>query len=166
MSTQTVHRWKHEPAAADVAAIRRIVTATAAFSPEEIDIACELAEDRLARGAASGYEFVIAEVEGGMAGYACYGRTPGTERAYDLYWIAVDPARGRRGLGGEILDRVESAIDALGGAFMIAETSSTPPYAKARAFYERAGFRRLVEIDDFYRPGDNKIIFRKDIRHG
>ena len=157
-------QWRAAVRPSDVAEIRRIVTATAAFSPEEVGIACELAETRIEKGRESGYEFVFAGHGERIAGYACYGRTPGAEKAYDLYWIAVDPGAGRRGLGAEILKRVEDNVAKAGGAFLIAETSSTGPYAKARAFYEKTGFVKLVEIDDFYRPGDNKIIYRKDIR--
>jgi acetoin utilization deacetylase AcuC-like enzyme len=158
-------QWRSAVKPGDVAEIRRIVSATAAFSGEEIGIAGELAEERIEKGRASGYEFIFAAIGDRLLGYACFGRTPGAEKAYDLYWIAVDPAAGRAGLGAEILARTESAVAAAGGAFLIAETSSTAPYEKARSFYGKTGFRKLVEIADFYRPGDNKIIFRKDIGH-
>ena len=158
-------QWRAAVKPGDVAEIRRIVSATAAFSGEEIDIAGELAEERIEKGRASGYEFIFAASGDRLFGYACYGRTPGAEKAYDLYWIAVDPAAGRAGLGAELLARTEKAVAEAGGAFLIAETSSTAPYEKARAFYKKSGFANLVEITDFYRPGDNKIIFRKDVRH-
>jgi len=154
-------KWRSSVVPADVAEIRRIVMATNAFSGEEIDIAAELAEERIAKGRVSGYEFILATQNGKLAGYTCYGKTPGSERAYDLYWLAVDPDRQRSGLGHQILERTEAAIRKAGGAFMIAETSSTGAYDKARAFYERVGFEKLVEIKDFYRPGDNKVIYRK-----
>lgn len=155
-------KWRTSVLPADVAEIRRIVMATNAFSGEEIDIAAELAEERIAKGRASGYEFVLATQNGRLAGYACYGKTPGSDQAYDLYWLAVDPDRQRSGLGAQILERAEAGIRSAGGAFSIAETSSTAAYDKARAFYERVGFEKIVEIQDFYRPGDNKVIYRKN----
>ena len=155
--------WRAAVRLSDVAEIRRIVTATAAFSAEEVGIAGELAEERIAKGRASGYDFIFAGYGERLAGYSCYGRTPGTEKAYDLYWIAVDPDSGRKGLGADILARTEKAVAQLGGAFLVAETSSTAPYEKARAFYKKNDFKKLVQIADFYRPGDDKIIFRKDI---
>lgn len=45
--------------ASDVEAVKEIVTTTGFFHPEEIDIAIELVEERLAKGAASGYEFIF-----------------------------------------------------------------------------------------------------------
>ncbi len=155
--------WRQSVKPADPAEIRRLISATGAFSGEEITIAGELAEERIEKGRASGYEFIFATQGDRLAGYSCYGRTPGAERAYDLYWIAVDPAAGRSGLGAEILSRTEHAVAEAQGDFLIAETSSTAPYEKARAFYLKTGFKKLVEIADFYRPGDNKIIFRKDV---
>lgn len=158
--------WRTSARASDVEEIRRIVTAAAAFSAEEVDIACELVQERIEKGRASGYEFIFASRGGRLIGYTCYGRTPGTEKAYDLYWIAVDPGEGRSGLGAELLARTERAVFEAGGAFLIAETSSTAPYRHARNFYIKTGFEKLVEIDDFYRQGDNKVIYRKTIdRH-
>ncbi|TNE38992.1 MAG: GNAT family N-acetyltransferase [Alphaproteobacteria bacterium] len=154
-------KWRRTVVPADVAEIRRIVMAANAFSGEEIAIATELAEERIAKGPSSGYEFILASQNGKLAGYACYGKTPGSEQAYDLYWLAVDPDRQRSGLGHQILARVDKAVADAGGTFMIAETSSTSAYDKARAFYVRTGFEKLVEIRDFYRPGDNKVIYRK-----
>lgn len=166
LSKPSALQWRQSVKQSDPAEIRRLVSATNAFSGEEITIAGELAEERIEKGRASGYDFIFAAQGDKLAGYSCYGRIPGAEKAYDLYWIAVDPAAGRGGLGAEILARTEKAVAEAGGAFLIAETSSTPPYEKARAFYLKTGFKKLVEIADFYRPGDNKIIFRKDIGHG
>ena len=44
---------------------------------------------------------------------------------------------------------------------IIAETSSQPKYDKARLFYERLGFMEAARIRDFYRVGDDKIIYIK-----
>lgn len=155
--------WRHSVKASDVAEILRLVTATGVFSGEEVAIAGELAEERIERGRASGYEFVCAGVGDRLFGYACYGRTPGTEHAFDLYWIVTDPARQGTGLGQQLLQRTQEAVLRAGGALLIAETSSTASYARARKFYEEAGFVKLVDIADFYRPGDGKFIYRKDL---
>ena len=51
----------------------------------------ELVEERLAKGTASGYYFVLVDQEDRLAGYSCYGPIPGTVSSSDLYWIAVHP---------------------------------------------------------------------------
>lgn len=158
-------KWREYIRGEDVAEIRRLVVDAGVFSPEEIAIAEELAVERIEKGRASTYHFVIAQTAKRLTGYACFGKTPGTEKTFDLYWLVVDPNRQHQGLGRELLQRVETFIGASGGAILIAETSSMPPYEKARTFYRAAGFQVAAELRDFYRTGDNKLILRKEIIH-
>src|SRR5215471_10867694 len=53
--------WREAVTKADIEPIRSLVAGTAMFTPAEVDIAIELITERLAKGSASGYEFVIAE---------------------------------------------------------------------------------------------------------
>jgi acetoin utilization deacetylase AcuC-like enzyme/GNAT superfamily N-acetyltransferase len=160
---QAPFAWREEVGAADVEAVRALVAETGVFSTAETAIAAELLEERVHRGSASGYEFVLVEAAGRPIGYACYGPIPGTEWRFDLYWIAVAPAHRSSGLGREILARTEAAIAAAGGQRIYVETSSTDAYAPARRFYRAMGYRRIAELDGFYRPGDGKVIFVKEI---
>jgi ribosomal protein S18 acetylase RimI-like enzyme len=81
--------------------------------------------------------------------------------SYDLYWIVVDSDQQRGGIGRQLLEQTETAIRALGGVRLYADTSSQEKYAPTRAFYRRRGFRKAAELTDFYRVGDNKIIYEK-----
>jgi ribosomal protein S18 acetylase RimI-like enzyme len=152
--------WRAEPQRADIAAVRALVGGAGMFTPAEVAIAGELVEERLAKGAASDYDFVFAEADGELLGYACYGLTPGADIAWDLYWIAVARDRQGCGLGRAILAQVEADVARRGGRALYADTSGTPAYAPTRAFYERAGFAKVVELEDFYRAGDAKVIYR------
>lgn len=154
-------RWRNEPVRADAEDIPRLVAATGFFTAEEVAIARELVEARLAKGIASGYEFALCDLEGDLAGYACYGRTPGTDHSFDLYWIVVSPRHQGRGLGQAILARIEPLILSAGGRRLWVDTSSTDRYAATRAFYAGAGFREAARLADFYRPGDDKVIYEK-----
>jgi D-alanine-D-alanine ligase len=158
-------RFREEVRESDVPAIREIVSATGFFTPAEIDVAVELAEERLAKGEASGYHFLFAEDEPGrVLGYACYGPVPATEATYDLYWIAVHPSAQRTGLGMKIMGRAEAAIAAAGGLDVYIETSSRALYGPTQAFYARAGYRLAAEFPDFYAAGDGKLVFVKRLR--
>ena len=99
-----------------------------------------------------------------MVGFACFGPVPMTEGTYDLYWIAV--AREARGTGVALsLDHAACEVaEGLGGRWMLAETSSTPPYAPARSFYAKAGYTLQERIPDFYRDGDDRLTFGKRLR--
>ncbi len=147
----------------DAAEIRMLVAATGKFTPEEVDISEELVVERVARGRLSGYEFIVAEENGAIAGYACFGRVPGSEIAFDLYWIAVHPDCQGRGLGAQVMERAETAMRRLGAQLVYADTSSSDAYAPTRAFYERAGYDKAAELPDFYRQGDGKVIYQKRI---
>jgi GNAT superfamily N-acetyltransferase len=144
---------------ADRPAIRTIVEATGFFSPEEVAIAIELVEDRLSLGPESDYEFLIAEREGILAGYACYGRIPGTLASWDLYWIVTAPAFQRRGLGRCLLAETEQRIREAGGLRVYVETSSRSQYKPTRSFYLRNGYHQDAFLRDFYGPGDGKLVY-------
>lgn len=148
--------------ARDRAPLERILESTGAFSGEEISVALELIDLGIAHR--DSYRFVVAEEGGQVAGYACYGLTPCTEGVYDLYWIAVDPKRQGLGLGRSLMAAAEEAVRRSGGRMVLVETASKPSYAATRAFYEGIGYAAIARVPDFYRPGDDKIIYGKHLR--
>lgn len=155
-------RAREAVSAADAGAVEALVASTGFFTAEEIAVARELVEERLAQGESSGYFFVFLDDPAGrLVGYACFGPVPCTESSFDLYWIAVRDGWRGRGLGARALRLAEAAARRLGAARLYAETSSTARYAPTRRFYERQGFRQEAFLEDFYRPGDGKVIYGK-----
>jgi acetoin utilization deacetylase AcuC-like enzyme/ribosomal protein S18 acetylase RimI-like enzyme len=154
-------QWRQMLRAEDPARIRQLVAATGFFNPEEIGVAEELAHERLAKGDASGYYFLIAEHQGRMAGYSCYGPIAGSANSYDLYWIAVHPEFQRRGLGRRMMAKTERLIHKAGGRRIYVETSQRADYASTRIFYENSDYRMEALLADFYGPGDGKAIYCK-----
>ena len=145
----------------DAARIHALAAVTGFFTAEEAAIAQELAEERLTRGAASGYHFLLAEEAGELLGFACFGPIPCTRGAYDLYWIVVRPDRQGGGLGRRLLAAAEARIAATGGRRVYIDTSSRPQYAPTRAFYRACGFHQEALLADFYDRNDGKVIFCK-----
>ncbi len=145
----------------DVERVRRLVEITGFFSPDEVNIAAELVTERLAKGAESGYDFIMAEHYGRLAGYACFGPIPATATSYDLYWIAVSPDFQRKGLGRRLLKEAEKRISSAGGKRIYVDTSQRVQYASTRAFYENAGYRLETILEDFYDQGEGKVIYCK-----
>lgn len=151
----------------DIGLVRGLAERAGVFSPEEVDVAAELVEEALIKGEKkSGYSFVFAEESGCVSGYSCFGRIPMTQASYDLYWIVVEPSAQGKGLARALLAATEKAVhdEAGGEAKLYAETSSTSLYAPARAFYASAGFVLAARFQDFYKRGDDKIIFAKNAR--
>jgi ribosomal protein S18 acetylase RimI-like enzyme len=156
-------RFRREPVSGDGASVRELASSTRLFSAEEVAVAVELVEARLAYGLASGYRFVFAEGGGRLAGYVCFGPIPLTRSCFDLYWIAVRPTAQGAGLGRRLMDMAEAEAAALGGTAMYVDTSMRPQYLPTRAFYGRLGYRAAAELPDFYAPGDGKAILTKPL---
>lgn len=153
--------WRRQLRHGDAEAVTRLVARTGVFSAAEIEIAGSLVRETQARMHGADYRFVIADGRGGIDGYTCFGPIPGTERRYELYWIAVDPSGCRKGLGRALLAATEDDARALGGTHLFAETSTRPDYAAARAFYVANGFVLRAVIPDYHADGDGLAIFGK-----
>lgn len=143
--------------------VYKIVISTNLFSKEEVDIAIELVDERLLKGIRSGYLFLFAEYEGHVIGYTCYGPITGTASSFDLYWIAVHRRFQEKGIGKTLLTKTEKLIKKEGGRLIYVETSSRDMYKKTRSFYQAFRYRQTAFLEDFYAPGDGKIIYVKNI---
>jgi GNAT superfamily N-acetyltransferase len=147
----------------DREAVRRLVDSTGVFSPIEIDVAVELIDDRIERGAKSDYHFVFADQDGRAVGYTCYGQIALTAASYDLYWIAVDKSLHGQRIGRALLEKTETLIRQAGGQQVYIETSNRHHYGPTRGFYLRCGYHQAALLTDFYSPGDDKVIYAKSL---
>lgn len=143
--------------------IQRLVESTGFFTEVEIGIAVELIDERLLHGVQSGYHFLFGELTGRMIGYTCYGPIPGAPSRYDLYWIAVHHDFRQRGIGKSLLSKTEAIIGKQHGQRIYIDTSSRDQYRTTRMFYDTCGFREEAMLQDFYGPGDHKVIYVKAI---
>jgi len=155
--------WRDTARDEDVEAVSAIVASTEMFSAEEVAIARELVEERIARGPESGYEFIFAELAGRMVGYACFGPIPGSIDRWDLYWIAVRPDTQRGGIGREVMKRAEAAMIDQGAKRIYLDTEDTEKYIPTRNFYRAVGYSKAAELPDFYDDGKGKVIFMKAV---
>ena len=136
------------------------------FNDVEIATALELVDEALEQGEESGYLFAVLEdgkKHRGVQGYACYGPVPLTQGAYDLYWIVVDPASQGKGIGRLLLEYVERDVLSRGGRMILIETSSQESYRATLRFYERSGYKLVARIRNFYKIGDDKLVFQKEL---
>ncbi|MBI4420098.1 MAG: GNAT family N-acetyltransferase [Gemmatimonadetes bacterium] len=141
--------------------VQEIVESTRVFRGEEIEIALEVFESAVE---APGMDYTSVgafDEEGQLLGFACYGPTPCTVGTWDLYWIAVDPAAHRQGVGRKLLEVVERNIGAEGGRLVVAETSSRADYDPTRAFYQATGYAVAARVADFYAPKDDLVVYTK-----
>src|ERR1044072_5963217 len=124
MTAAAALTFRDEPRAADLVRVREIVESTGFFSGEELAVAIELLDDRLAKGPASDYRFLFGEEAGRVAGYTAYGRIALTRGSWNLFWIAVAPSTQARGVGRARPGESERRIALAGGERVYVETSS------------------------------------------
>ena len=156
--------FREEVKPQDCEHVRRIVSSSGFFSPEEILVAVELVQERLDKGFPSGYHFLFAETDGSPVGYTCFGPIACTKASYDLYWIAVANDFRSLGIGRELLLRSLRVMESLGGVRVYIETSSRVQYDPTRSFYRHFDFEEEAVLKDFYSLGDHKVIYVRAIK--
>lgn len=149
----------------DREAIRALIAGTNAFKPFEVEVAMELVDVALTRKGQDDYHpYVLAEEDGTVAAYACFGKNPMTAGTFDLYWIATRADRMGKGYGRAILSFVEEEVRRRGGYLLVIETSSKESYGSAREFYDKVGCTLAAQLPDYYAKGDDKLIYLKQLR--
>src|ERR1700687_2471944 len=151
--------------AADRSGVFRILENAGNFTPEEVATALELIDEWLELGEHSGYLTYVLESHGeemsDVLGYVSFGPTPLTESTFDVYWIAVDKSKHRGGVGKKLMKFTEEETVRRGGRMLLIETSSQETYGGTIQFYERTGYELVGKIPEYYKPGDDKLIFAK-----
>ena len=143
--------------------IVRLIRATKNFSDAEVTIAEELIDICTGQPEQKDYFAFVAEVSNTVAGFLLLGPTPATQGTYDMYWIAVDPEYQGQGIAQELDAYAVRFVKERGGYLLIAETSSQPSYKRTRAFYSKQQYEVLAQIRDYYKPGDDLVIFGKRV---
>ena len=144
----------------DRTAIGEIVRRSGVFSAEEGETVYELFDEYL-ESDDSGYEWLSARIAGKLAGFICFGSTPLTQGGFDLYWICTDPEHQAHGVGRRLFDAMESGIRKQGGRLVMIWTSAAEEYLPSHRFYERMGCGLDATIRDYYRPGEDLLVFVK-----
>lgn len=142
-----------------------VVAATKNFSQDELAIAEELVEIVLTQPDQTDYFGFVCEDKGNgvVAGFLLIGPTPATAGTYDMYWIVVDPTFQGQGVAQALDVQAVKFVKERQGYWLIAETSSQPSYERSRAFYVKQGYSVLARIPDYYKLGDDLIIFGKRV---
>lgn len=142
--------------------LREIVYAAGVFRPDEVDVAVEVFEG--AAGAPGRDYYGLGAYDGDrLVGFTLFGPTPCTMGTWDLYWIVVDRAVHRHGVGRRLMGAAEAAIAERGGRLVVVETSSRDGYVPTRAFYDALGYTRAARIADYYAPQDDLVLFHKSL---
>lgn len=143
---------------ADAPRLVDLTAATGFFRPDEIDTLGGVLADYFA---GPGEHACFTSANGAIDGYVYIGPEEMADRTWYVWWIAVDPAAQGRGAGRELLRFAEGEAGRRGGRVLFIETSGLPQYDSTRRFYQRNGYDREAVLRDYYRDGDDKVVFRK-----
>lgn len=145
----------------DTPALVALAEGTGVFKPHELVALREVLDDYHAVHHREGHVASTLERDGQIAGFSYHAPAAMTDRAWYLYWIAVDRRFQSLGLGAALLDHVEADISSKSGRLLLVETSSLPHYEPTRRFYLRRGYHLASTLPDFYADGDDLVVFRK-----
>ena len=145
----------------DRQSVLELVQATGNFSEPEIAIAKELIDICVEQPDQKDYYAYVAVDNQRIAGFLLLGPTPATAGTYDMYWIAVHPDFQGHGIAQELDAYAVGFVRTRRGYWLLAETSSGLNYERTRAFYIKQGYSLLTRIADYYKPGDDLMVFGK-----
>lgn len=103
----------------------------------------------------------LTDDDGGPVGVAYFAPERMTDGTWNLYMLAVHPDRQRQGRGAALVRYVERALSTRGARVLLIETSGLASFERTRAFYHSLGFDEEARIREFYKAGDDKVVFRK-----
>ena len=86
-----------------------------------------------------------------------------TDGTYNLLAIGVIKELQGKGIASEMMKYIEQLIKQKGGRILIVETSSDDAQFAARNFYKKIGYTQEAIIRDFWKEGEDKIVFWKKL---
>ncbi len=147
------------PGLDDGIAIRNMAMEIDIFSPEDVacvemvwHIWCEKSQE-------NELIFLVYRDGGQILGFICYEQRIPTVGTFDVLWLAVAQSAHGRGIGRALIRHMEEDVLARGGYLALAETSGRPDYEGTRRFYESCGYEVSGRVKDFYRRGDDMVLF-------
>lgn len=86
-----------------------------------------------------------------------------TEGTYNLLAIGVSQNAQRKGVASAMMEYIEQQLKQKNGRLLLVETSSDEAQIAARKLYQKIGYKQVAVIDDFWKDGDDKIVFLKQL---
>ncbi len=142
----------------DVPAIKRVIDSVELFPSEMLDemISGYLSEQGNA-------EIWLTLDDNGPIAVAYAAPERMTDGAWNLLLIAVKSERQGQGAGQMLISHIERLLNERNQRILLVETSGLPEFQQSRRFYAFAGFSEEARIRDYYKAGEDKIVFRKTL---
>lgn len=145
----------------DMSALMALADATGMFEANELEGLAGMVSAYFDGHLDDDHFWIVNEADGALSGAAYYAAETMAYGVWNLYFIGVLPSRQRQGCGEALLHHVEQGLRERGERLLLIETSSLDAFEGARRFYRKHGYDEEARIRDFYKAGEDKIIFRK-----
>ena len=144
----------------DTAAILTLAVTSGLFPPDATDEVASVLASALT-GELGPDHIWLTDDDGEPVGVAYYAPERMTDGTWNLYMLAVRPDRQRQGRGAALVRQIEQTLAARSARLLLIETSGLASFQRTRAFYQSLGYDEEARIRDFYKSGDDKVVFRK-----
>ncbi|MEO0341559.1 MAG: GNAT family N-acetyltransferase [Bacteroidota bacterium] len=145
---------------ADIPAIQSLLATIELFPPEILE---SQMNDYLNNAESQHIWNVFKNREGEVQGFCYCIPEPLTDRTFNLLAIGVLKSRQGKGVGRQLMKRVEAQLKEEGNRLLIVDTSGTEAFQKTRKFYLSLGYKQEAIIRDYWAEGDDKVVFWKKL---
>ncbi|NME72432.1 GNAT family N-acetyltransferase [Flammeovirga aprica] len=143
----------------DLADLKNVLDSIELFPSEMLD---ELIADYLANHMTEEIWFTATEKGKPISiGYCAPEKL--TEGTYNLYAIGVRSDVQAKGIGSKMMAFIENHLREKGHRLLIVDTSGTDDFKLTRRFYEKLEYNKEAVIRDFWKEGDDKVVFWKKL---
>lgn len=155
--------YRKETKQSDLKDFGEVLSSSGFFYDYEIEAAEDFLKYQLEDGDESGIHYFMAEDNGKLIGFICFGFDSCTQSTYLLYWMAVHSDYRGKGVGAVLLNKFEEFVIAKGGKKIVLETAGRELYRPTREFYIKNGYREEGIVPDYYSVGDARVTYVKDV---
>lgn len=145
----------------DTEALMSLCKAIGLFQPNELEELSAMLSSYFAGNLQGEHKWLVDDENGQLVSVAYYAEESFAYRVFNLLLIGVHPDYQREGRGSQLLRYVEEELTAKDIRILIVETSGLKSFAGTRAFYLKNEYDEEARIREFYKPGEDKIVFRK-----
>ena len=143
----------------DIDGLKKVVDSSELFPSEYLD---EMISDYFNNAASQDIWFSYFDENKPVAiGYCVPEKL--TDGTYNLLAIGVSQDSQRKGIAMEMMKYIEQLLKYKDARILIVETSSDDAQIGARKFYKKIGYAQEAVIRDFWKEGEDKIVFLKKL---
>lgn len=144
---------------ADIDKIKEVVDSSELFPSEYLD---EMIDDYFKNADTQDIWFTFIDDDKPVAiGYCVPEKF--ADGTYNLLAIGVNQDSQRKGIASEMMKYIEQLLKNKDGRILIVETSSDDAQIGARKLYKHIGYNQEAIIRDFWKDGEDKIVFWKKL---